>query len=200
MIKKLIASQFKKPGGLFGNFYSNLMAKGNRRNYDVLMNELNIQPNDKILEIGYGPGIGIRLIIEKCNSCLIHGIDFSELMFSKASELNRKSILDKKVKLFLGDFISFSIESEYYDKVFCLNVVYFWDKLHIPFQKIKSVLNNNGIFCFYMAHKDYLIKKKFPDSIFNKYSIEEVVSALYEAGFSKVEYKFDNGYYVEAQK
>lgn len=200
MIKKLIASQFKKPGGLFGNFYSNLMAKGNRRNYDELMNELNIQPNDKILEIGYGPGIGIRLIIEKCNSCLIHGIDFSELMFRKASELNRQSILDKKVKLFLGDFLSFSIESNYYDKVFCLNVIYFWDKLHTPFQKIKSALNNNGIFCFYMAHKDYLIKTRFPDSIFNKYSIEEVVSALYEAGFSKVEYKFDKGYYVQAQK
>ncbi len=200
MIKKIFASQFKKPGGFFGNYYSNLMEKSNRRNYVVIINDLKIQANDKILEIGYGPGIGIRLILENCNSCLIHGIDFSKLMFRKASELNRKSILDKNVKLYLGDFISFLIESNYYDKVFCLNVVYFWDKLHIPFQKVNSVLNNNGVFCFYMAHKDYLIKKKFPDSIFNKYSIEEVMSALYEAGFSKVEYKFDKGYYVEARK
>ena len=200
MIKKLFASQFKKPGGLFGNFYSNLMEKGNRQNYVVLINDLNIQPNDKILEIGYGPGIGIRLILEKCNSCLIHGIDFSKLMYRKASELNRKSILDKKVEFFSGNFLSFLIESNYYDKVFCLNVIYFWDNLYVPFHKIKSVLNNDGIFCFYMAHKDYLIKKRFPDSIFNKYSIEEVISALYEVGFSKVEYKFDKGYYVEAQK
>jgi SAM-dependent methyltransferase len=200
MIKKFFASQFKKPRGLFGNFYSKLMEKGNSRNYVVLINELNIQPNDKILEIGYGPGIGIRLILEKCNSCLIHGIDFSKLMYRKASELNRKSIHDKKVELFLADFLSVSFESNYYDKIFCLNVIYFWDNLLVPFQTIKSVLNSDGIFCFYMAHKDYLIKKTFPDSIFNKYSIEEVVSALYEAGFTNVEYKFDKGYYVEAQK
>lgn len=200
MIKKLIALQFKKPSRLFGIISSNLMVKGNRRNYDILINELNIQPNDKILEIGYGPGIGISLINEKCNSCLIHGIDFSKLMYRKASKLNKNSILDKKVELFLGDFLSFTIESNYYDKVFCLNVIYFWDNLNIPFQKIKSALSNNGIFCFFMAHKDFLIKKKSPDSIFNKYSIEEVLSALYEAGFNKVEYKFDKGYYVEAQK
>jgi SAM-dependent methyltransferase len=121
-------------------------------------------------------------------------------MYRKASEQNRKSIFDKKVKLFLGDFLSFPIEPNYYDKVFCLNVIYFWDDLQIPLQKIKSALNSNGIFCFYMAHKDYLIKQTFPDSIFNKYSIEEVTSALYEVGFYKVEYKFNNGYYVVAQK
>jgi len=200
MIKKLFASQFKKPGGLFGNFYSNIMEKGNRRNYVVLINDFNIQPYDKILEIGYGPGIGIRLILEKCNVCLIHGIDFSKLMYRKASELNSKSILDKKVELFLGDFLSFAFEPNFYDKVFCLNVIYFWDNLEVPFQKIKSALKSGGIYCFYMAHKDYLIKERYSDSIFNKYSIEEVMSALYEAGFSRVKYKFDKGYYVEAQK
>ena len=200
MIKKLLASQFKKPSGLFGNFFSNLMEQGNRRNYVVLINDLNIQPNDKLLEIGYGPGIGIRLILEKCNTCLIHGIDFSKLMYRKASSLNREYILDKKAELFFGNFLSFSIEPNYYNKVFCLNVVYFWDNLHIPFQKVKSVLKNDGIFCFYMAHKDYLIKERYSDLIFNKYSIEDVTSALYEAGFSRVDYKFHNGYYVEAQK
>ena len=200
MIKKLFASQFKKPGGLLGNYFSNLMENGNRRNYEVLINELNIQQDDKILEIGYGPGLGIGLILGKCNSCHIHGIDFSKLMYKKASELNRKSILDKNLKLFLGDFLSFPIEPNYYDKIFCLNVIYFWENLNEPFQKIKSALNNSGIFCFYMAHKDYLIKEKYSNSIFNKYSIEEVTSALYEAGFSKVEYKFNNGYYVEAKK
>jgi SAM-dependent methyltransferase len=200
MIKNLFASQFKKPGGLFGNYFSNLMENGNSRNYVVLINDLNIQPNDKILEIGYGPGTGIRLILEKCNSCFIHGIDFSKLMYRKASEQNRKSIFDKKVKLFLGDFLSFPIEPDYYDKVYCLNVIYFWDDLQIPLQKIKSALKSNGIFCFYMAHKDYLIKEKYSSSIFNKYSIEEVTSSLYEVGFCKVEYKFNNGYYVVAQK
>src|SRR5664279_858249 len=90
MIRNLIASQFKKPTGLVGMFTSNLMIKGNRNNYDTLIKDLDVRADDKILEIGYGPGIGINLIAGICKSCTIHGIDFSKLMYRRANELNRK--------------------------------------------------------------------------------------------------------------
>ena len=199
MIRKLIASQFKKPNGLFGIFTSNLMIKGNRSNYDTLIKDLNVKANDKILEIGYGPGIGINLIAEKCNSCIIHGIDFSKLMYRRATELNRKYIDDKRVKLLLGDFLTTNIDTNDYDKIFCLNVVYFWDDLQQPFEKIRSLLKKGGVFCFYMAHKDFLIKKKSPDEIFNKYSIEQITGALKQAGFSEIDHYFNKGYYVKAK-
>ena len=99
MFKELIAWLFKKPTGLFGMLVSNLMIKGNRGNYETLLRDPDIQPHDKILEIGYGPGIGISLYAEKCNSCVIHGIDFSKLMYKRASNLNKKYIHDNKVRL-----------------------------------------------------------------------------------------------------
>ena len=102
MLRNIIASQFKKPSGLFGRFTSKLMAKGNRRNYDILIKDLNIQPGYRILEIGYGPGIGINLIAESCGSCIIHGIDFSKLMYKRATERNQKYIdggIDKNIPL-----------------------------------------------------------------------------------------------------
>jgi SAM-dependent methyltransferase len=200
MIRRIIASQFKKPSGLFGVFISNLMIRGNRRNYYILVKDLNVHTNDKILEIGYGPGFGINLIAEKCESCIIHGIDFSKLMYKRASERNKKYIDDKKVKLFVGDFLKDKIDGDNYDKVFCVNVVYFWDELQQPFERIRSLLKKGGLFCFYMAHKDFLIKKKSPDEIFNKYSIEQIVAAIKLAGFSKVEYYFENGYYVKSER
>jgi SAM-dependent methyltransferase len=200
MIRNLIASQFKKPTGLFGMFTSNLMIKGNKSSYDNLIKDLNIKANDKILEIGYGPGIGINLIAETCQSCIIHGIDFSKLMYRRATELNRKYIDDKRAKLLFGDFLTTNIGTYDYDKIFCLNVVYFWDDLQPPFEKIKSLLKKGGVFCFYMAHKDFLIKKKSPDEIFNKYSIEEITDALKQAGFSEIDHYFDKGYYVKAKR
>ena len=200
MFKELIAWQFKKPTGLFGMLTSNLMIKGNRSNYEILLIDLDIQPHDKILEIGYGPGIGIRLIAEKCNSCVIHGIDFSKLMYKRASNLNKKYIHDNKVRLLLGDFLTLEIDLKDYDKVFCLNVVYFWNDLLQPFEKIRSLLKKGGIFCFYMAHKDFLIKKKSPDKIFNKHSIEQVTEALKKTGFSRIDHYYDKGYYIKAEK
>jgi len=200
MLKRIISSQFKKPAGLMGVFVSNLMIRGNRHNYDVLLKDLNVQAGDKILEIGYGPGIGITLLAEKGKPGIVHGIDFSKLMYKRATERNKKNIDDKKVKLFAGDFLKDNIDGADYDKIFCVNVIYFWADLQKPFFKIRSLLKNDGAFFCYMAHKDFLAKKNPANDIFNKYSIEQITAALKSAGFSKVDFYFDKGYYIKAEK
>ncbi len=92
MFKKFIAIQFKKPSGLFGMFSSNVMIKGNKAKYEKLIKDLNLQPRDKLLEIGYGPGVGINMIAIACPSCTIHGIDFSNLMYKRASKYNKNTL------------------------------------------------------------------------------------------------------------
>ncbi len=49
-----------------------------------------------------------------------------------------------------------------------------------------------------MANRDAL--KKAPDSVFNKYSIEQVVEALKSVGFGNVEHFSEKGYYIKAKK
>lgn len=200
MFRKFIASQFKKPTGLFGIFTSNIMIKGNMSNYNKLIKNLDVQPHDKLLEIGYGPGIGINMIIQACASCTIHGIDFSRLMYKRASKYNKLYIDRGKVQLQYGDFLETPIVSNDYDKIFCVNVVYFWDELKKPFEKIQSLLKKGGAFYIYMANKDTLIEKKAPDGVFNKYSLEQMVEALRLAGFAEVEHYFDKGHYIKAKK
>jgi ubiquinone/menaquinone biosynthesis C-methylase UbiE len=200
MLRKFIASQFKRPTGLLGIWASNVMIKGNEKCYNKLIKDLDLQPHDKLLEIGYGPGRGIHTIAELCPTCTIHGIDFSPLMFTTASKHNKANIEKGSVLLHRGDFLKLGLADNDYDKVFCLNVVYFWNDLREPFAKIFSVLKNSGSFHIYMADKDTLMKKKAPDSVFNKYSMEQVADALEAAGFTAVEHTVEKGYYVKAKK
>lgn len=176
------------------------MIKGNRPAYDVLLKDMEVQPGEKVLEIGYGPGIGIHLLSTAVN-CQIYGVDFSELMHKKASKRNKKVIASGNVKLLYGDFVETQINTDGFDKIFCLNVVYFWEDLIPPFVKIRSLLKDGGAFYFYMAKKEDLSKLKFTDdSIFNKYTIEEVTEALNNAGFRSVSHHFNLGYFVKAVK
>lgn len=174
------------------------MIKGNLSKYEKLIKNLDVQSYDKLLEIGYGPGIGINMIAERYASCIIHGIDFSRLMYKRASKYNKLYIDSSRVKLQYGDFLQTPIGSDDYNKIFCLNVVYFWDDLKQPFEKILSLLKNGCVFYIYMADKEIL--KKAPDDVFNKYSIDEMLNALTLAGFSKIEHYFDKGYYIKAKK
>src|SRR6185295_4606225 len=99
MFTLIISSQIKKPRGLIGILTSNIMIKGNRQHYELLIKDLNIQPDNTILEIGYGPGVGITLITEKHPPGMLHGVDFSRLMYKRASATNQQYIEDGKVRL-----------------------------------------------------------------------------------------------------
>jgi SAM-dependent methyltransferase len=197
---RTIGLQFKKPTGFLGKFISNLMIKGNTHEYETLIKDFNIQSNDKLLEIGYGPGIGIELISKSFDSCTIFGIDFSELMYRRATKRNRQFVDNKRVHLLFGDFLETEMNVKDFNKIFCLNVVYFWDDLLKPFEKIKSLLKTDGVFYFFMAKKEQLSKFKFTkDDIFNKYSIEHVIQSLKSAGLKEVNYFDKNGYFIKAK-
>jgi ubiquinone/menaquinone biosynthesis C-methylase UbiE len=199
-VLRSIGSQFRKPAGLPGKIISGLMMLGNRAAYNKMIPELDIKSNDKIFEIGYGHGLGVRKI-SSAYDCFFSGIDYSELMFNEATKRNRKYIENKKVELYLGDFLNYDIISNEYDKIFCINVIYFWDRLDKPFSKIIRGLKKGGTFCLYMAHSDDLKKTKYTQiDIFNKYTIDQVVDNLNVAGFSDIEYKYNNGYFIKCRK
>ncbi len=200
MFRSFIASQFRKPTGLFGIWSSNVMIKNNKSKYNKLIEDLNLKPHDKLLEIGYGPGTGIHSIAEMCPTCTIHGIDLSPLMYKRASKYNKAFIDKGNMLLNHGDFLKMPIADNDYDKIFCLNVVYFWDELREPFEKVLSLLKKGGSFHIYMADRNTLMEKKAPDSVFNKYSIEQVAEALKSAGFEDVEHYSEKGHYIKAKK
>ncbi len=197
---RTIGNQFKQPSGILGKIVSVIMKKANHVVYDKILEKLQIKDNENIFEIGYGHGICIEKILFK-NSCFVSGIDFSELMYKEATKRNKKHIDNNNAKLYFGDFLNYNMDPGKFDKILCLNVIYFWDELEKPFSKIRNGLKENGTFSFFMAHIDELNRHKFTKAgIFNKYSIEQVIDKLKTVGFSKIDYEFKNGYYVMCKK
>jgi SAM-dependent methyltransferase len=143
--------------------------------------------------------LGIYKIASTFPGCLISGIDFSELMYHKASRRNKKFIDKGTVHLQYGDVLTLEPGNDKFDKIFCLNVIYFWNDLNFAFSRIFNMLGQKGEFLIYMDHRDTIEKAKFLAD-FCKYPIEEVEKALKNAGFSGIEYTFDRGYFISAKK
>lgn len=176
-----------------------MMEFKNRSSYEKIISKLSPRKGEHILEIGYGPGLGIYGIAEKFPGIRISGIDFSELMYQKASERNKKFIDKGTVHLQHGDVLTMKPGNDKYDKIFCLNVIYFWNDLGLAFNKIFSMLGGTGVFLIYMDHMDSLEKAKFLED-FCKYPVEEVEKELKNAGFTDIEYVFEKGYFIRAGK
>jgi ubiquinone/menaquinone biosynthesis C-methylase UbiE len=193
-----LSKQLRKPSGFLGNLVAKMMEFRNRGFYKVIIGRLSPQPGEQILEIGYGPGLGVYQIASSFPDCMISGIDFSELMFQKASIRNKKFIDKGIVHLQYGDALTLE-QMNKFDKIFCVNVIYFWNDLNLAFTKIYNMLGKKGEFLIYMDHMNSLEKAKFLAD-FCKYPVEEVEMKLKNTGFTEIEYTFDKGYFISARK
>ncbi len=197
---KGIQQQFRQPKGLIGKFVSLVMRKMNNKIYDVIIENMSIKDHETIFEIGYAHGIGIKKILAK-NDCQISGIDFSETMHKEALKRNQKHIKKGKAALFYGDFLIEEMPDQSFDKIFCLNVVYFWDDLEIPFNKIRNGLKKDGNFHLYMDAPVQLVQQGLiHEGIFKMYTIDEIIDNLKKVGFTQVDFQHQNGYFVNCKK
>lgn len=201
-----IAEQYMKPTGIIGHLIAKNIDKLNKMKYIKMVTGLNINDQDRILEIGYGSGLAIRIIGKSNALCQIEGIDFSELMYHKAIHNNQYLIKKRRLNLILGDFLQYDFGEKKYTKIYCINVIYFWDDLAPQLQKIFNLLENGGILAIYMTRSEDIIKAKYARSeIFKKYSEEQVINKLKDAGFTEVNVIHDQikvgiGLYIYAKK
>ena len=185
-MKNALARQFRKPDGVLGSIISRLMAMGNRKAYEKIMTIMNLRGGERIFEIGYGPGDGIRMILSSTD-CSFRGIDFSPLMHARAAKRNRQFVECGRAAFEFGDFLDFKPGKTKFDRVFFINVVYFWKDIRNPFRKISGMLSKGGMICFYMADADDLAKSGVTATdVFCKHAVSAVKKELMAAGFGKV--------------
>src|SRR3979490_276212 len=79
--------QFARPSGWLGRIAGSLMAKG-ADDDRWLVDLLDVQPEDRVLEVGFGPGVAIELIAARATRGLVTGVDSSHVMVRQAPNRN----------------------------------------------------------------------------------------------------------------
>ena len=145
-LMKTVVTQFKQPSGWLGNLAGVIMAKrpSNRERNAWILELLNLQPTDRVIEIGFGPGIAIEKASQIVTDGLIVGIDHSETMLRQASKRNQPMIAKGKVKLHLGTIAQLNHRYEPFNKIFSANVVQFWADPIAEFNILRQNLAPQG--------------------------------------------------------
>ncbi len=126
-LRDAIFAQFKKPEGWLGRIAGWIMATrpSNRRRNLWTAELLRIQPGDRVLEIGCGPGLALKACAEHATAGIVVGMDHSQIMLTQAWRRNRRAIEDRRVRLKLGGIELLPMADRVFDKVFAVNVVQF---------------------------------------------------------------------------
>jgi SAM-dependent methyltransferase len=141
-----VVAQFANPHGLLGRVAGLIMA---RRRSNVARSEwtislLDLEPADRVLEIGFGPGVAVQRIAANAPDGFIAGIDHSETMVRAARRRNAEAIRRGRVDLRLGSASSLPDFDAPFDKILSVNSIQFWDEPEAALVELRERLRPDG--------------------------------------------------------
>lgn len=188
-IRNFVAKQFRKPTGFWGKLAVKMMIKGNQGAIKWAIERSKIQPEDSVLEIGFGHGISFEIIAGKTKQ-KIYGLDFSEDMVEMASVRNENLIKQNRLELKHGAVYPAPFENNFFNKIIAVNVIYFWEDPVKELTEIMRILKPGGCVVMFLTDRTTMEKLPFTGTgVFHKYSGEEFASIVKDAGFVNVNYE-----------
>jgi ubiquinone/menaquinone biosynthesis C-methylase UbiE len=195
MFQKYIDQQYRRPSGLIGRWIGRLMADQHQPENLWTVALLDVQPDDRILEIGFGPGYAIQEVAKRLTTGVITGVDFSATMVNAARRRNAQAIHAGRVELREGEAGHLPFADACFDKVFSIHSLYFWPEPKAAIEEIRRVLKPGGALCITLLPTDrwastFGTPVATPE--FRPYSGDEVQDLLRGASFVNLRIEADS--------
>ncbi len=145
---------------------------------------LDIQHDDHILEVGFGPGMVIHSIAAIATEGFVAGVDASLLMVLQATKRNEEAIRDGRVQLLQGSALTLPFKDATFDKALSINSVHIWPDSFAGVKEMQRVLKSGGLIALALqppfARADSKVRKIGA----------ELVELLDRAGFQQARLEF----------
>ncbi len=181
--KQAIVRQFGNPSGLLGAVAGFIMRvrPSNRERNARTVALLDIRPQDRVLEVGFGPGLALERCAALASSGKVVGIDHSELMLRQASRRNANAVATGRMELLLGSVERLPVFSARFDKVLAVNVFMFWSDPVAVLRGLRQVMSTGGAIALTLQPR-----RRGATRDDTQAAAERMAAALRNAGFGDV--------------
>lgn len=178
-----IASQLKHPTGEKGIEMGNIMNETNINMTRHSIQNLHIELGNTILELGHGNAGHVEFIFKQAENLKYYGLEMSELMFQEARQINRNYVSQKQAffSIYDGNIIPFG--DSFFNKIFTVNTIYFWQEPEKLLLEIYRVLQLEGILCITFAEESFMKQLPFTQFEFELYSTEKAEKLIENTAF-----------------
>jgi SAM-dependent methyltransferase len=176
--------QLRHPSGTIGSFVGWFMAIANDEPNKLAIDALGLEPTDRVLELGFGPGWGLRTIAARVPDGQVFGVEQSDQMLRQATSMNQAAIAKGRVGLFKGPFSPLPWIDSTFNKILLVNVAYFFDSDGEDIAEVFRVLKLGGRIVIYVTSSETMTKWPFARLETHKiYDRKELLDLLEGAGF-----------------
>lgn len=142
----VLVRQAHQPRGLLGRLEGLLFAyrPSNRQRNRWVVELLDVRPTDRVLEVGFGPGVAIGWLARRATRGRVYGIDHSEVMVRQASRRNAAAIRAGRVELIRASVVALPAFDEPLDAILAVNTVGMWPDPVRRLTELRGLLRPGG--------------------------------------------------------
>lgn len=191
-IEKWIAAQLRQPKGWFGKIIlSRILNRENATMNEATLQLLDLKANDTCLEIGFGGGALLSLILNAQPNIKLYGADFSSDMVILCRHKFRVCTDKQQVQLDCACVDKLPYAANTFTKICSVNTLYFWSDYSLALKELKRVLKNNGVLVLTLGDKNSMQTQSITKHGFNLFRLDDVKNLLASEGFKIVQTKED---------
>jgi SAM-dependent methyltransferase len=141
-----LVRQAGNPRGFTGRLVSLLMAhrRSNVERNRWVVSLLDVRPTDRVLEIGFGPGVAIAELAGRATRGHVYGVDHSAVMVREAGRRNAAAVRADRVHLTQAPVERLPRFDDPLDAVLAVNSVGFWPDPVARLRELRGLLRPGG--------------------------------------------------------
>jgi SAM-dependent methyltransferase len=143
-LQRSFGSQLARPHGLLGPLVAGVMRRTNAPLNLWMVDLLQVEPTDRILEVGFGPGVALAELLARASEGFVAGVDASESMVRQARSRHADTIAAGRLEIRQGNASSLPYGDATFDKVCGAHVLYFWPDQEGTVRELRRVLRPGG--------------------------------------------------------
>jgi ubiquinone/menaquinone biosynthesis C-methylase UbiE len=185
MAPRFIAKQLSWPSGIAGWLVRAGMNRGNARLNRYALDQLQLLPEDRAVEIGFGGAVVMPQLLR--GAAFVCGVDRSKDVVSAATRRFADAVRAGRAEFRLGTVENLALPDATFDKALSVHTVYFWQGLETGSAELARVLKPGGRVVLGFLPKAHMDRMNMPAEIFTPREPDEVTAALKDAGFADTE-------------
>ena len=184
LAKQFISNQLARPSGFWGKYLMGKILNRTTSTHNALvLKQLNVQPTDRVLEIGFGGAALIESIVRQTTEGFVAGVELSEVMVTNANVRLSTWTKTGRLEIHQGNIESLPFPDNHFNKACSVNTVYFWSDLAKCFAELSRVIKPGGKLTLGFTSDKDIVGAGLDKRGFLIYSIDDLKKALTSQNF-----------------
>jgi arsenite methyltransferase len=183
---RYLMSQFARPHGLLAGVFGALMNGGNRQVNLRSLEALEVEPGQRVLEVGFGGGGTLEILVKERECGFVGGLDASPEMARAAERRFASRIAAGRMAIRQGEAGAIPWPDAELDRVLSVNSMFYWPDPARGAREIRRVLRPGGLLVLGLRDKAAVDKIGIGRLGYWSPAEEEIRMLLEDAGFRDV--------------